>query len=215
MRTRASIPSVRMSMEWHSLPTVQRSPTSMRRSIATAAIRRRRTTGCGASNHASDFYFESISEDTSDRRWTRRFIHHHQQEWWCAADDHDSHARLGREARQWAGQARQFLDRQVRRANRQRRAIHARRRQRHPREQQPARSPTNDPNDANTPSSATIQQAWVQHLVSTWGLSASGGLQFYILDNEHSIWQGTCRDTHPVGADDDRDQRKDDRVLPT
>ena len=57
----------------------------------------------------------------------------------------------------------------------------------------------NDPNDSSTPSSATTQKAWVQHLTSKWGLAASGGLKFYILDNEHSIWQGTHRDVHPVG----------------
>jgi PKD repeat protein len=58
----------------------------------------------------------------------------------------------------------------------------------------------NDPNDASTPSSATTQKSWVQHLVSTWGLAANGGLKYYILDNEHSIWHSTHRDVHPVGA---------------
>ncbi len=58
----------------------------------------------------------------------------------------------------------------------------------------------NDPNDSSTASSATTQKSWVQHLVSKWGLAANGGLKFYILDNEHSIWQGTHRDVHPVGA---------------
>ncbi len=57
----------------------------------------------------------------------------------------------------------------------------------------------NDPNDSSVPSSATTQKSWVQHLVSKWGLAASNGLKFYILDNEHSIWQGTHRDVHPVG----------------
>jgi PKD repeat protein len=58
----------------------------------------------------------------------------------------------------------------------------------------------NDPNDANVPAGVAFQQSWVQHLVAKWGLAASGGLKFYILDNEHSIWQGTHRDVHPVGA---------------
>ena len=57
----------------------------------------------------------------------------------------------------------------------------------------------NDPNDSSVPSSATTQKLWVQHLVSKWGLAAASGLKFYILDNEHSIWQGTHRDVHPVG----------------
>lgn len=58
----------------------------------------------------------------------------------------------------------------------------------------------NDPNDANTPSTAAFQQAWVQHLVQTWGAAGSGGLRYYILDNEPSIWHSTHRDVHPQGA---------------
>src|SRR5262249_32946451 len=58
----------------------------------------------------------------------------------------------------------------------------------------------NDPNDANDPSTSTRQQAWVQHLVGRWGLNANGGLRYYILDNEPSIWQSTHRDVRPVGA---------------
>ncbi|HMW02473.1 MAG TPA: glycoside hydrolase family 44 protein [Acidobacteriota bacterium] len=58
----------------------------------------------------------------------------------------------------------------------------------------------NDPNDANTPANSTFQQGWVQHLVSRWGNAANGGLRYYILDNEHSIWHSTHRDVHPTGA---------------
>jgi hypothetical protein len=55
----------------------------------------------------------------------------------------------------------------------------------------------NDPLDAHTPNSVSIQQAWVQQLISTWGLAASGGIQFYIMDNEPSLWSRTHRDIHP------------------
>jgi PKD repeat protein len=58
----------------------------------------------------------------------------------------------------------------------------------------------NDPNDANVPNSTALQQGWVQHLVSQWGNASGAGLKYYILDNEHSIWQSTHRDVHPVGA---------------
>jgi glycosyl hydrolase family 44 len=58
----------------------------------------------------------------------------------------------------------------------------------------------NDPNDANVPSSSTFQQAWVQHLVSRWGTNANGGLRYYVLDNEPSIWHSTHRDVRPTGA---------------
>ncbi|HET7780141.1 MAG TPA: glycoside hydrolase family 44 protein, partial [Rudaea sp.] len=39
-----------------------------------------------------------------------------------------------------------------------------------------------------------------QHLVTQWGNASGAGLKYYILDNEHSIWQSTHRDVHPVGA---------------
>ena len=58
----------------------------------------------------------------------------------------------------------------------------------------------NDANDANVASSVAFQQAWVQHLVGRWGTSANGGLRYYILDNEPSIWHSTHRDVHPAGA---------------
>jgi len=57
----------------------------------------------------------------------------------------------------------------------------------------------NDPNDANVASSSAFQQAWVQHLISLWGTNANGGLRYYLLDNEPSIWHSTHRDVHPVG----------------
>jgi hypothetical protein len=58
----------------------------------------------------------------------------------------------------------------------------------------------NDPNDANFATNSAFQQAFVQHLTNRWGLSAGGGVQYYIMDNEHSIWHSTHQDVHPVGA---------------
>jgi Glycoside hydrolase family 44 len=58
----------------------------------------------------------------------------------------------------------------------------------------------NDPNDASAPSNASFQRGWVQHLVGRWGTNANGGLRYYILDNEPSIWHATHRDVHPTGA---------------
>jgi len=57
----------------------------------------------------------------------------------------------------------------------------------------------NNPTDAQTPNSVSIQQGWAQHLVSTWGTAANGGLQYYAMDNEPSIWHSTHRDVHPIG----------------
>jgi hypothetical protein len=58
----------------------------------------------------------------------------------------------------------------------------------------------NDPNDSGVPADSLFQLGWAQHLVATWGLSSAGGLAYYILDNEPSIWHATHRDVHPVGA---------------
>jgi hypothetical protein len=58
----------------------------------------------------------------------------------------------------------------------------------------------NDPNDANVPSNSAFQQGWIQHLVNRWGSNASGGLRYYILDNEPSLWHATHRDVRPTGA---------------
>ncbi len=56
----------------------------------------------------------------------------------------------------------------------------------------------NNPLDANTPNSVSIQQAWMQHLIQKWGLAANGGLKYYIMDNEPSLWASTHRDIHPA-----------------
>jgi hypothetical protein len=58
----------------------------------------------------------------------------------------------------------------------------------------------NDPNDASVLTDSTFQQNWVRHLTNRWGAAANGGVKYYILDNEHSIWHGTHSDVHPVGA---------------
>ncbi|MEA2660191.1 MAG: hypothetical protein QOF64_3011 [Candidatus Binatota bacterium] len=66
----------------------------------------------------------------------------------------------------------------------------------------------NDPNDANVPSTSAFQQSWVQHLVGRWGTNSNGGLRYYILDNEPSIWHSTHRDVHPTGATMDEVKNK-------
>ena len=66
----------------------------------------------------------------------------------------------------------------------------------------------NDPNDANNPADSTFQQGWAQHLVNRWGTAAAGGLKYYLLDNEPSIWHATHRDVHPTGANMDEMKTK-------
>src|SRR5580658_6445649 len=46
----------------------------------------------------------------------------------------------------------------------------------------------------------SLQQQWVQHLVSTFGTAAKGGVKFYQLDNEPGGWSNTHRDVMPVQA---------------
>ncbi len=57
----------------------------------------------------------------------------------------------------------------------------------------------NDPNDANYATTTAFQQGYVQHLIGNWGLSANGGVGYYLMDNEHSIWYSTHQDIHPAG----------------
>src|SRR5438045_2118076 len=59
---------------------------------------------------------------------------------------------------------------------------------------------TNDPNDANVAADSVFAQGWVNHIIGVFGNSSAGGLKYYILDNEHSLWHGTHRDVHPTGA---------------
>jgi hypothetical protein len=58
----------------------------------------------------------------------------------------------------------------------------------------------NDPNDANIPVDTNFQMGYVEHLTNAWGLSTNGGVGYYIMDNEHSLWFSTHQDIHPVGA---------------
>jgi hypothetical protein len=58
----------------------------------------------------------------------------------------------------------------------------------------------NDPNIAYVPNSPAVEQAWIQHLISTFGNSQNGGVQYYTLGNEPGLWHHTHRDIHPAGV---------------
>jgi hypothetical protein len=58
----------------------------------------------------------------------------------------------------------------------------------------------NDPNDANMPADTNFQAGWLLHLTNLWGTAAGSGVHYYIMDNEWSIWHQTHRDVHPTGA---------------
>jgi hypothetical protein len=57
----------------------------------------------------------------------------------------------------------------------------------------------NDPHDAYIADSTAYEQKWIHHLVKTWGKSKAGGVGYYLMDNEPSIWFSTHRDIHPIG----------------
>ena len=58
----------------------------------------------------------------------------------------------------------------------------------------------NNPTDANIPTNSAFQQAFLQYLTNRWGISTNGGVRYYLMDNEHSIWHSTHQDVHPIGA---------------
>jgi hypothetical protein len=57
----------------------------------------------------------------------------------------------------------------------------------------------NNPTDAYIPVDTNFQKGYVKHLITNWGTSTSGGVGYYIMDNEHSLWSSTHQDIHPVG----------------
>ena len=57
----------------------------------------------------------------------------------------------------------------------------------------------NNPLDAYVADSPAAEQAWVKHIVTTFGRAGAGGVKYYLMDNEASIWFSTHRDIHPVG----------------
>jgi hypothetical protein len=57
----------------------------------------------------------------------------------------------------------------------------------------------NDPNDAYVADHVNNEKNWVSHLIAKWGPSSGGGVSYYLMDNEPSIWFQTHVDIHPIG----------------
>ena len=68
----------------------------------------------------------------------------------------------------------------------------------------------NDPNDANQPVGVEYQRPFIQHMIAKWGKSSGGGVRYYLMDNEPSLWNETHRDAHPAG--DTMDEYRDDVI---
>jgi hypothetical protein len=55
----------------------------------------------------------------------------------------------------------------------------------------------NDPADTSTAIGPEFVQDWIRHLIERFGNAENGGVRFYNLDNEPSLWNSTHRDVHP------------------
>ncbi len=66
----------------------------------------------------------------------------------------------------------------------------------------------NDPADTSIPITPSFVQDWMRHLIGRFGTADKGGVQFYSLDNEPTLWNITHRDVHPqpVNYDELRDR---------
>ncbi len=71
----------------------------------------------------------------------------------------------------------------------------------------PDRTPINgaDPNIAFVPNSLANQQDWVTHTLNVFHSAATGGLKYYILDNEHDLWPETHHDAVATAPHHDED----------
>jgi hypothetical protein len=54
----------------------------------------------------------------------------------------------------------------------------------------------NDPTDANVYLDSTNQLNFVKHLTNQWGAADNGGVRYYLMDNEPSLWNSTHFDVH-------------------
>jgi hypothetical protein len=58
----------------------------------------------------------------------------------------------------------------------------------------------NDPSDTSVAIDPSFVQGWINHLKSRFGTAAQGGVAYYNLDNEPTLWNDTHRDVHPLPA---------------
>jgi hypothetical protein len=56
----------------------------------------------------------------------------------------------------------------------------------------------NNPLDTSIAIDETWVQDWIRHLIGEFGTAANGGVRYYSLDNEPSLWNHTHRDVRPL-----------------
>ena len=66
----------------------------------------------------------------------------------------------------------------------------------------------NNPADTSVAIDPSFDQAWINHLIASYGKASAGGVAFYNLDNEPELWRSTHRDIRPqpLGYDELRDR---------
>ncbi len=66
----------------------------------------------------------------------------------------------------------------------------------------------NSPEDTSQPADPAFMRGWLQHMVSSFGTANAGGVRYYNLDNEPSLWTETHRDLRkePLGYAELRDR---------
>ncbi|PYQ17838.1 MAG: cellulase, partial [Acidobacteria bacterium] len=65
-----------------------------------------------------------------------------------------------------------------------------------------------DPTDASIPADGAFQQNWMAHIKGVFGPASLGGLRYWGLDNEPTIWHNVYWDVHPLPADTDEMRAK-------
>ncbi len=58
----------------------------------------------------------------------------------------------------------------------------------------------NDPNDAYVPVTTSFATQWVQHIMSSYGPAAAGGVRLWSMDNEPEWWYSNHVDVYPQAA---------------
>lgn len=66
----------------------------------------------------------------------------------------------------------------------------------------------NDPGDTSQPANPEFMRGWMEHLVGRFGKASAGGVRYFNLDNEPSLWTETHRDIRkePLGYEELRDR---------
>ena len=151
-----------------------------------------------ADNRGADWYFESIAESSATPGQRGDDFVAQQPGGQCRADGHRPDHRVRRQGRVQPLEARELRQPRLRRAGRLRLAVVSAGLQRH--EGRTTGRRQQSPRCQRAEQHGAAGRRGSSHFVQRFGSAAAGGLKYYILDNEHSIWHSTHRDVRPTGA---------------